>query len=147
MAQNRLSSRDQFLGGSVLAAHSGLVGANFLALLDYRRAHAQSQPLNAAMSSAGLAGTWNAQGKAAAENMCKLLGVNLTWFDGQFDPEKQRAKFDQIATQTWDFVAIQPNSIGTLVEPITGADLRWSPGHRHGHAGCPTRPAQGYWRP
>ncbi len=116
MAKRGLSRR-QFLGGSVLAG-SGLVGANFLALLDYRRAHAQSQPLNAAMSSAGLAGTWNAQGKAAAENMCKLLGVNLTWFDGEFDPSKQRAKFDQIATQKWDFVAVQPNSIGTLVEPI-----------------------------
>ena|SRR5258708_643842 len=111
-------SRREFLGGSVLVG-SGLVMPTFLSLLQYRQANAQAKPLNAAMSSAGLAGTWNAQGKAAAEYYCKLLGVNLTWFDGEFDPSKQRAKFDQIATQKWDFVAVQPNSIGTLAEPIT----------------------------
>src|SRR5438477_364039 len=57
-------SRREFLGGSVLVG-SGLVMPTFLSLLHYRQANAQSKPLNAAMSSAGLAGTWNAQGKVA----------------------------------------------------------------------------------
>ncbi|HML21423.1 MAG TPA: sugar ABC transporter substrate-binding protein [Aggregatilinea sp.] len=70
------------------------------------------------MSSAGLAGTWNAQGEEAARWMAGLLGVEITWFDGEFDPQAQRAKFDQLVTQEWDFVAVQPGAIGTLIEPI-----------------------------
>jgi ribose transport system substrate-binding protein len=70
------------------------------------------------MSSAGLAGSWNAQGQDAALYWAKLLNVEIEWFDGEFDPVSQRAKFDQIATQEWDFVAVQPNTIGILVEPI-----------------------------
>jgi ribose transport system substrate-binding protein len=70
------------------------------------------------MSSAGLAGSWNAQGQDAALYYAGLVGVEVTWFDGEFDAVKQRAKFDQIATESWDFVAVQPNTIGTLVEPI-----------------------------
>ncbi|MEP7290500.1 MAG: sugar ABC transporter substrate-binding protein, partial [Chloroflexota bacterium] len=91
---------------------------NLLGFIDYRRAHAQDQPLRAAMSSAGLAGTWNAQGQNAALYWAGLLGVEIVWFDGEFDPAAQRSKFDQIATDTWDFVAVQPNTIGVLVEPI-----------------------------
>lgn len=109
-----LNRRDFLKGG--LFAGGGLLAANFLALLEYRRA--KGQPLRAAMSSAGLAGTWNAEGKKAAEYFGKLLGVEIVWWDGEFDPTKQRAKFDQLATETWDFVAVQPNSIGTLKEPI-----------------------------
>src|SRR5437016_5912904 len=117
MSTNRFNRRT-FLKGS-LAAGGSLAFANLLAFIDYRRSVAQSQPLNAAMSSAGLAGTWNAQGQDAAMYWASLLGVNVTWFDGEFDPAKQRAKFDQIATQKWDFVAVQPNTIGVLVDPIT----------------------------
>jgi ribose transport system substrate-binding protein len=89
-----------------------------LSFVEYRRAHGQDEPIKAAMSSAGLAGTWNAQGEEAARYFASLVGVEITWFDGEFDPAAQRAKFDQLATQEWDFVAVQPNSIGTLIEPI-----------------------------
>lgn len=111
-----LSRRDLLKGGLTLG--SGLAMANMLGFIQYRRAHAQDQPLRAAMSSAGLAGTWNAQGQEAALYWADLLGVEITWFDGEFDPAAQRAKFDQIATEEWDFVAVQPNTIGVLVEPI-----------------------------
>lgn len=114
---NKGFSRRDFLKGSLFAGGS-LFAANFLAFLDYRRAHAQDAPLRAAMSSAGLAGTWNAQGQEAALYWANLLGVEIVWFDGEFDPVAQRAKFDQIATETWDFVAVQPNTIDVLVEPI-----------------------------
>jgi ribose transport system substrate-binding protein len=115
MAKN--FNRRDFLKGSA-ALGSGLFAANLLAFIEYRRAHAQDQPLRAAMSSAGLAGSWNAQGQESALYYADLLGVEIVWFDGEFDPAAQRAKFDQIATQDWDFVAVQPNTIDVLVEPI-----------------------------
>lgn len=117
MAQKRLLNRRDFLKGSVTAG-AGLAFANLLSFIDYRRAHAQDAPIRAAMSSAGLAGSWNAQGQDAALYWADLLGVEVTWFDGEFDPAIQRSKFDQIATESWDFVAVQPNSIDVLVEPI-----------------------------
>jgi ribose transport system substrate-binding protein len=110
------SRRDFLKGGLTLGGGFSL--ATLMNLIQFRRAHAQDQPLRAAMSSAGLAGTWNAQGQEAALYWANLLGVEVVWFDGEFDPVAQRAKFDQIATETWDFVAVQPNTIDVLVEPI-----------------------------
>src|SRR5579859_6494746 len=116
MATFDLNRRD-FLKLSSLAG-LGVASPTLMELVSYRAANAQAKPLNAAFSSAGLAGTWNAAGQQAALYFAKLLGVNITWFDGEFDATKQRAKFDQLSTQKWDFVAVQPNSIGTLKEPI-----------------------------
>jgi len=110
-------SRRDFLKGGLFTA-SGLATANLISLIDYRRAHAQDQPIKAAMSSAGLQGTWNAQGQEAALWWADLLGVEVTWFDGEFDVAAQRAKIDQMATQEWDFVAMQPGGIDTLREPV-----------------------------
>jgi len=117
MSNKKSFSRRDFLKGSLFAS-SGLVAANFFSFMEYRRAHAQDKKLKAAMSSAGLAGTWNAQGQEAALKWGALLGVDITWFDGEFDPAIQRGKIDQMATEKWDFVAMQPGAIGTLVEPV-----------------------------
>ena len=118
MARNRISRRDILKMG--LFSGGALSMANMFAFMQYRQADAQANgPLKAAMSSAGLAGTWNAQGQEAALAYGKLYGVDITWFDGQFDAEKQRSAVDQMATQKWDFAAIQPNTIGTLVDPVT----------------------------
>ena len=113
---SQLNRRNFLRSGFVLS--SGLALGGFGPFIEYRRAHAQDKPLQAAMSSAGLAGTWNAQGEEAARYWASLLGVEITWFDGEFDTQAQRAKFDQLSTQTWDFVAVQPNTIGSLIEPI-----------------------------
>jgi ribose transport system substrate-binding protein len=117
MARSTRINRRDFLKAG-LTAGSGLAFANLMSFIQYRKAVAQDQPLRAAMSSAGLAGTWNAQGQEAALYWAEQLGVEIVWFDGEFDPVAQRAKFDQIATETWDFVAVQPNTIGGLVEPV-----------------------------
>src|SRR3979490_408281 len=76
------------------------------------------KPLKAAFSNAGLQATWCAQGKQAAEWWGKLFNVEVTWFDGQLDAVKQRAAIDNMASQKWDFVAIQAFGIGTLVQPV-----------------------------
>jgi ribose transport system substrate-binding protein len=111
-------NRRSFLRNSALMS-AGLAFPGMLSFIEYRRAHARQQPLRAAFSSGGLAGTWNAQGQEAALYMADLLGVEITWFDGEFNPSVQRNKVDQMATEQWDFVAIQPGSIDVLIEPVT----------------------------
>src|ERR1700726_3701859 len=77
-----------------------------------------TRPLKAAFPNAGLQATWCAQGKQAAEWWGKLFNVEVTWFDGQLDAVKQRAAIDNMASQKWDFVAIQAFGIGTLTQPV-----------------------------
>ena len=76
------------------------------------------KPLKAAFSNAGLQATWCAQGKQAAEYWGKLYNVEVTWFDGELDAVKQRAAIDNMASQKWDFAAIQAFGIGTLIQPV-----------------------------
>ena len=76
------------------------------------------KPLKAAFSNAGLQATWCAQGKQAAEWWGKLFNVEVTWFDGELSAPKQRAAIDNMASQKWDFVAIQAFGIGTLTQPV-----------------------------
>ncbi|MEA2780098.1 MAG: ribose transport system substrate-binding protein [Rhodospirillaceae bacterium] len=77
-----------------------------------------AKPLKAAFSNAGLQATWCAQGKRAAEYWGKLFNVEVTWFDGELSAPKQRAAIDNMASQKWDFVAIQAFGIGTLTDPV-----------------------------
>src|ERR1700678_3951611 len=83
-----------------------------------KEAGRSEKPLKAAFSNAGLQATWCAQGKQAAEYWGKLFNVDVTWFDGQLDAVKQRAAIDDMASQKWDFVAIQAFGIGTLTAPV-----------------------------
>src|SRR5882724_5905320 len=76
------------------------------------------KPLKAAFSNAGLQATWCAQGKQAAEWWGKLFNVDVTWFDGELNATKQRGAVDSMASQKWDFVAIQAFGIGTLTAPV-----------------------------
>ena len=113
--QNR---RDFILNASVL----GMAGA-YMATAGFNPAMADElmkseKPLKAAFSNAGLQATWCAQGKQAAEAWGRLMNVEVTWFDGQLDAVKQRAAIDNMASQKWDFVAIQAFGIGTLVDPV-----------------------------
>ncbi len=77
-----------------------------------------SRRLKAAFTNNSLTHTWCAQGKRAAETWGKWLGVDVVWYDGQGSINQQRKALDEIATQTWDFVAIQANGIDTLIEPV-----------------------------
>jgi ribose transport system substrate-binding protein len=42
----------------------------------------------------------------------------VTWFDGELSATKQRGAIDNMASQKWDFVAIQAFGIGTLTDPV-----------------------------
>jgi ribose transport system substrate-binding protein len=114
------SRRDFFkmAGGSALAmAALGGIGITPAMAQDAVTGRSE-KPLKAAFSNAGLQASWCAQGKAAAEHWGKLFNVEVTWFDGQLDATKQRAAIDNMATQDWDFVAIQAFGLGTLTAPV-----------------------------
>ena len=101
------------------AAFMGGLGVDPVVAADLMSATGRSsKPLKAAFSNAGLQATWCAQGKQAAEAWGKLYNVEVTWFDGQLSATAQRTAIDNMASQKWDFVAIQAFGIGTLTEPV-----------------------------
>ena len=112
-------SRRDFMRTSALAG-SGLMATGFLPFMATRLAKAQDRPIRAAMSNAGLAASWCAQGADAAMHFGELLGVEVVWYDGELNPTAQRDRFEQIASTPgdWDFVAVQANQIEALVEPL-----------------------------
>ncbi len=115
-------SRRDFMRTATLSAGAAmLLGAGLDPAIAAEAAKAvdrSSKPLKAAFSNAGLQATWCAQGKQAAEWWGKLFNVEVTWFDGELDAVKQRAAIDNMASQKWDFVAIQAFGIGTLTQPV-----------------------------
>src|SRR5689334_3270428 len=82
------------------------------------RVLAADRPLRAAATTAGMAGTWNQQGQQAANLYGRWLGVDFTWFDGGWDVPTQLNAINNIALGNWDFIIVQPNSIGALIEPV-----------------------------
>jgi ribose transport system substrate-binding protein len=126
MAEGKLPphSRRNFIRtitGSAAAAGAMLGGFGIDPVFAAEAAKAagrSSKPLKAAFSNAGLQATWCAQGKQAAEYWGSLFNVEVTWFDGELDAVKQRAAIDNMASQKWDFVAIQAFGIGTLTQPV-----------------------------
>jgi ribose transport system substrate-binding protein len=76
-----------------------------------------AKPLRAAFSNAGLQSTWCELGKKTAELWGKLLNVEIEWFDGEFDPTRQRDKIDALTHRDWDFCAFQACQIDSLAEP------------------------------
>ncbi|MFZ5672879.1 MAG: sugar ABC transporter substrate-binding protein [Pseudomonadota bacterium] len=116
MSDSNVQSRRDLLKLASVAGAAGLFAPGLAALA--KEAGKSEKPLKAAFSNAGLQATWCAQGKQAAEYWGKLFNVEVTWFDGQLDAVKQRAAIDNMASQKWDFVAIQAFGIGTLTAPV-----------------------------
>lgn len=110
--------RDIFKAIGTTALAGALLGAAGLDPAMAQELKPAGKPLKAAMGNAGLQATWCAQGKQAAEAWGKLMNVEITWFDGELSATKQRAAVDNLATQKWDFVALQTFGIGTLNDPI-----------------------------
>jgi ribose transport system substrate-binding protein len=116
MTKDTVHSRREMLKLASVAGAAGIFAPGLAAIA--KEAGKSEKPLKAAFSNAGLQATWCAQGKQAAEYWGKLFNVEVTWFDGQLDAVKQRAAIDNMASQTWDFVAIQAFGIGTLTAPV-----------------------------
>ena len=76
------------------------------------------RPLRAAFSNAGLQSTWCELGKRTAELWGRMLNVDIEWFDGEFDPEKQRNKIDAIVDRQWDFCCFQAVQTDSLADPV-----------------------------
>lgn len=112
------SRRDVFKAIGATALAGALLGSAGLNPAIAQELKPSGKPLKAAMGNAGLQATWCAQGKQAAEAWAKLMNVEITWFDGELAATKQRAAVDNLATQKWDFVALQTFGIGTLNDPI-----------------------------
>jgi ribose transport system substrate-binding protein len=119
---NASANRRDFVyaaGGTMMAGMLGGFGISSAQAQSIARETGRSEkPLKAAFSNAGLQATWCAQGKQAAEYWGSLFNVEVTWFDGQLDAVKQRSAIDNMASQKWDFVAIQAFGIGTLTAPV-----------------------------
>jgi len=78
----------------------------------------EQRRLRAAFSNAGLQSTWCSLGKSTAELWGRLLNVEVVWFDGEFDPEKQRNKIDNLTGDDWDFCCFQAVQIDSLAAPV-----------------------------
>src|SRR3984957_10944192 len=105
-------------GAGAAALFGGLGVSPMMSTALAEAAGRSDKPLKAAFSNAGLQATWCAQGKQAAEWWGKLFNVDVTWFDGQLAATSQRSAIDDMASQKWDFVAIQAFGIGTLTQPV-----------------------------
>src|SRR5580704_18706184 len=110
--------RGAALGGGAAAMLGGMGINPLIGAAMAKEAGMSAKPLKAAFSNAGLQATWCAQGKSAAEYWGGLFNVEVTWFDGELAAPKQRAAIDDMASQKWDFVAIQAFGIGTLTAPV-----------------------------
>ncbi len=110
--------RDVFKAIGATALAGALIGSAGFDPAIAQELKPSGKPLKAAMGNAGLQATWCAQGKQAAEAWGKLMNVEITWFDGELSATKQRSAVDNLATQKWDFVALQTFGIGTLNDPI-----------------------------
>ncbi len=121
-ADQKIPGRRLMMQASATTALAGLLGgfgiSPAIAQEAAREVGRSEKPLKAAFSNAGLQATWCAQGKQAAEWWGKLFNVDVTWFDGELNATKQRTAIDNMASQKWDFVAIQAFGIGTLTAPV-----------------------------
>lgn len=121
------STRRRFLESVGLTAATGLAVGCGGPAPSPRESPGVERRLKAAFSNAGLQSTWCALGKTTAELWGDLLNVDVHWFDGEFDPEKQRNKIDQIVDQDWDFCCFQSVAIDSLVPPVQDLQRRGIP--------------------
>ena len=121
------STRRHFLEAVGISAAAGITAGCGGPAVAPRESDGSRRPLKAAFSNAGLQSTWCALGKTTAELWGDLLDVEVHWFDGEFDPEKQRNKIDQIVDQDWDFCCFQSVAIDSLVPPVQDLQRRGIP--------------------
>lgn len=126
---NHSATRRHFLEALGLATTAGLAAGcgGTSASPAGGAAPAGQRRLRAAFSNAGLQSTWCELGRTTAELWGELLNVQVEWFDGEFDPQKQRDKIDQIVDDDWDFCCFQAVAIDALVPAVSQLGERGIP--------------------
>ncbi|MCA9101944.1 MAG: substrate-binding domain-containing protein [Pirellulales bacterium] len=110
------ASRRRFLGSAALGAAgvTGMLGGCAQNGPQNTGESGGRRRLKAAFSNAGLQSTWCKLGKDTAELWGDLLGVDVVWFDGEFDLQKQRDKIDLHVDDGWDFCCFQAVQLNNL---------------------------------
>jgi ribose transport system substrate-binding protein len=126
LEDGRRMDRRAFLAGmSLLGAGAGLLALAGCAPEDQAQA-GQTEPLEApppprlraAFSQVGLGTTWGRRGADTAIMLGRLLGIDVVVYDGEINVDKQRRDIEEIAEQSWDFVAIHPLAVNAYIEPV-----------------------------
>jgi ribose transport system substrate-binding protein len=76
-----------------------------------------AKKFKAAFSEVGAQSTWVSHGIETSKFFGDLLGVDVTSYDGQLTIDKQLQDMQDIANQTWDFVAVHPSASNALIDP------------------------------
>jgi ribose transport system substrate-binding protein len=125
LGEGRPLDRRAFMGGFALA---GALAGLALAGCAPQAQPSNPQPqlvvptpvprLRAAFSHNGLKGSWNARGRDTSQLIGRLLGVDVVNYDGEFSVDKQRRDLEEIAAQSWDFVAIHPAAVNAYIDEV-----------------------------
>jgi ribose transport system substrate-binding protein len=127
---NAAASRRHFLGAAALGAagvSTTLAGCAGNTANQGNSAAGGGRRLKAAFSNAGLQSTWCKLGKDTAELWGKLLDVEVVWFDGEFDLQKQRDKIDLHVDDGWDFCCFQAVQLNSLENAVVELKKRGIP--------------------
>ena len=74
--------------------------------------------LKAAFTNAGLKHTWCSRGRDTAMLWGDIMGIDVEWFDGESDLQKQRDKIEAVVDGEWDFCCFQAVQIDSLAGPV-----------------------------
>ena len=136
-----LKRRDTFKGGfamlGALAMATGVgqskTAAEGLASLGLIPEDLPEAKYTAATSEVGAGSTWVSHGMETAAFFGKLLGVEVTSYDGEFSVEKQLQDLQTISSQGYDFVAVHPSASDALMDAANQIISAGVPSDRHGH--------------
>ncbi len=126
MQRGNLTRRDVLKMGAVLGV--GGLAASALAACQPAASATQAAPtapvepvskkFRGVYAALGMANSWVSGGADTMKFLGDLLGIEFTIFDAAFSVDKQRKDVEDIAAQDWDFVAIHPGAIESLVDPV-----------------------------
>ncbi|MDD5368404.1 MAG: sugar ABC transporter substrate-binding protein [Anaerolineaceae bacterium] len=118
-------SRREFLGGLTLSGILATLALNACTPSGKEQIRAVTGApvftpprFRAAFSYDGLKSTWSQRGSDTARFMGQLLGVDIVHYDGELSVDKQRKDLEDIAGQSWNFVAVHPSAVNAYVDPI-----------------------------
>ena len=83
--------------------------------------------LKVLFSNAGLQSTWCTLGRDTALLWGEILGLDVTWIDGEFNAERQREQFDSMLEEPWDYCCVQSVQVDSLSATVSELKKRGVP--------------------